>query len=138
MEEHLSDDAFDLSTTHVHLGLGATAQPIRNFSWTPEFVDRYSVEHESDGIDGRLVMIGINAASWDFWERHPAGEELVVVIEGKATLIQEIEGEEHRIALVAGQGAINPTGVWHSADVTEPTRILYVTPGLGTEDRSRP
>jgi quercetin dioxygenase-like cupin family protein len=82
-------------------------------------------------------MIGTSASSWDFWERHPAGEELVVVIEGSATLVQEIEGEEQRVTLVAGQGAINPTGVWHSADVTEPARILFVTPGLGTEHRSR-
>lgn len=39
--------------------------------------------------------------------------------------------------LHAGQAAINPRGVWHTADVHEPGSALFITPGRGTEHRPR-
>jgi mannose-6-phosphate isomerase-like protein (cupin superfamily) len=129
--------AFDLSSTHVHLGLGATAIAIPDFAWTPDFLARYGAEHASDGEEGRLVLIGAGATSWTTWERHPAGEELVVVISGRMTLVQDLDGAEHRVDLEAGQAAINPRNVWHTSDIAEPCRTLFITPGLGTEHRPR-
>src|SRR3954464_163603 len=114
------ESAFDLSATHVHLGLGSSAIPIRDFKWTPEFLARYGADHESDGDEGRLVMMGSGDSSWTTWERHPAGEELVVVVSGLMTLVQELDGEEHRIDLREGQAAINPRNVWHTSDMTGP------------------
>ncbi|MGO9342023.1 MAG: cupin domain-containing protein [Acidimicrobiales bacterium] len=130
-------EAFDLSTTHVHLGLGATAVAVPDFEWTSEFLAGYDAEFEADGAEGRLVMIGASRNSWTFWERHPAGEELVCPIAGRITLVQDIGGSERHIALAPGQAAINPRGVWHTTDVHEPGRVLFVTPGLGTEHRPR-
>ena len=110
---------------------------IPDFQWTPEFLLGYAGEHGSDGAEGRLVMIGVGDASWTTWERHPAGEELVVVISGRMTLVQDLDGTEHRVDLEAGQAAINPRNVWHTSDITEPCRTLFITPGLGTEHRPR-
>ena len=129
--------AFDLATTHVHLGLGARAEPVPDFQWTPEFLARYTAEHAQDGDEGRLVMIGSGDSDWTTWERHPAGDELVVVVSGRLTLVQELDGAEHRVEVTAGHAVINPRGVWHTADVAEPCRTLFITPGRGTEHRPR-
>jgi uncharacterized cupin superfamily protein len=130
--------AFDLERVYVHLGLGATAEPLPDFAWDGEALAAYEAAHAGDGVEGRLVMIGRSGADWTVWERHPAGQELVVLLEGRMTLVQERDGAEVRIPMTAaGQAAVNPTGVWHTADVHEPCRVLYVTPGLGTEHRPR-
>jgi len=135
--EIVSDFAFDLSTTYVHLGSDAGAVAIPDFEWTPEFLERYAADYATDGSEGRLVMIGASDKTWTYWERHPAGEELVCVISGRITLVQEIDGSERRIELSAGEAAINPRGVWHTSDVHEPGQVLFVTPGLGTGHRPR-
>ena len=82
-------------------------------------------------------MIGKSDMTWNFWERHPAGEELVAVLSGQLTLIQEVERSQRRIDLSHGTAAINPRGVWHTIDVNEPGEVLFVTPGRGTEHRTR-
>ena len=133
----MTRSGFDLSTTHVHLGLGSRAVPIPDFEWTPAFLARYAAEHNSDGDEGRLVMIGTGDSSWATWERHPAGEEVVVVISGRVTVVQELDGVENRIELTEGEAAINPRNVWHTADIAEPCRMLFITPGQGTEHRPR-
>jgi uncharacterized cupin superfamily protein len=130
-------DAFDLVRTYIHLGLGATATPLPDFQWTPEYLAEYSSRASSDGDEGRLVCINPVAATWDSWERHPAGEEVVVLLAGHVTMIQELDGEPHPVELHAGQAAINPAGVWHTTDVHEPGAALFITPGRGTEHRPR-
>jgi hypothetical protein len=36
-----------------------------------------------------------------------------------------------------GQATINPKNVWHTVDVIEPGQLLFITPGIGTEHRTR-
>jgi uncharacterized cupin superfamily protein len=137
MTEPRLDEPFDLTTTFIHLGLGATATPLVDFQWTPEQLADYGARFAADGDEGRLVMIGPMAESWTTWERHPAGEEVVVLLSGRADLLQEVDGEHRRHALTAGQAIVNPAGVWHTADVHEPGQGLFITPGRGTEHRPR-
>lgn len=75
--------------------------------------------------------------SWDSWEQHPDGEELVVCIEGSITLFQEVDGAVRSVALEVGDAVVNPPGVWHTADVDGPCTALFITAGLGTENRAR-
>lgn len=133
----MSEFPFDLSSTFVHLGLGASATPVPDFEWSAEFLDSYAQRFASDGDDGRLVCITPQSASWDVWERHPAGEELVVLLSGRSAFIQEVDGAEKRIELEPGEAFVNPTNVWHTSDVHEPGEALFVTPGRGTEHRPR-
>ena len=72
--------SFDLSQVYVHLGLGARAETLPDFSWSEEYLRRYEADHEADGGEGRLVMIGPEEATWTSWERHPAGDEVVASI----------------------------------------------------------
>lgn len=133
----MAADAFDLNHTYLHLGLGAIPEPLPDFRWDREYLERYTEEHAGDGDEGRLVMIGANEATWTSWERHPAGDEVVVLLSGRTTLIQDVDGREERVELRPGQAVINPRGVWHTADVHAPGQALYITPGRGTEHRPR-
>lgn len=128
---------FDLSTTFVHLGLGATASELPDFAWTKEYLDGYEESTAGDGIEGRLVTMSPVEETWTTWERHPAGEELVVQLSGRSVLIQDLPDGENRLELGPGQATINPKGVWHTADVIEPGRALFITPGRGTSHRPR-
>lgn len=130
-------EKFDLSSTFVHLGLGSVARELPNFSWTPEYLESYERSTASDGPEGRLVTMSPQEATWTTWERHPAGDELVVQLDGRSILIQDLPGGEHRLELAAGEAVINPKGVWHTADVVEPGTALFITPGSGTEHRPR-
>lgn len=128
---------FDLSSTFVHLGLGGTATELPEFQWTPEYLDGYVSRFESDGDDGRLVVITPQLETWTTWERHPAGDELVVCLSGRFDVVQELDGGEVTTALVPGHAMINPRGVWHRGVVHEPGDGLFVTPGRGTEHKPR-
>ena len=37
----------------------------------------------------------------------------------------------------AGDAFVNPRGVWHTADVTDPMHAIYITPCPGTENQER-
>ena len=50
-------DAFDLNHTFVHLGLGATATLLEDFSWSPEYLTAYGERFAADGDEGRLVCL---------------------------------------------------------------------------------
>jgi mannose-6-phosphate isomerase-like protein (cupin superfamily) len=130
-------EPFDLHTTYVHLGLGARVDTLPDFEWTQEYLESYGQRTASDGDEGRLVTLMRQDASWESWERHPAGDELVVLLSGRADLIQEIDGEHRVVPLTPGTAVVNPPGVWHTADVHEPGEALFITAGRGTETRPR-
>jgi quercetin dioxygenase-like cupin family protein len=129
--------AVDLLTTPVHLGLGSRVMPIEGFAWEPEVLESYTAAVAADGAEGRLVMIFDGDSSWTSWERHPAGDELVVCLAGRVTMIREVDGQPDPVELSPGEAMINPAGVWHTADIEGPARILTITPGIGTEHRPR-
>lgn len=120
----------------IHLGLGATAVPQPPFTGMEWFAD-YVARTADDGAEGRLVTMYSMSAPWDSWERHPSGAEVVLCTAGELTLIQEIDGEEVRTKLAAGEYAINAPGVWHTADLEGPATAVFITAGLGTEHRPR-
>ncbi|MEO0420867.1 MAG: cupin domain-containing protein [Pseudomonadota bacterium] len=120
----------------VHLGVGARIVPQPAFdgmSWYQGYGER----HGEEGVEGRLVTVHHFDTSWDTWEIHPHGDELVMVLAGTMTLLQEFGDRIERVGLSAGEYAINPPGVWHTADVDGPVSALFITAGLGTENRDR-
>lgn len=128
-------DAFELASTYVHLGRGATAVPLADFEWTAEYLEGYERRFASDGVDGRLVVVSPQDATWTTWERHPAGDEVVVLLSGRVDVIQELDGTTRTIELHEGQALINPKDAWHRSIVHEPGTALFITPGMGTEHR---
>ena len=131
----MSGGAFNLSHTFVHLGLDAAATPLPDFAWSSEYLDAYAARFAADGDEGRLVCVLPQEATWDTWERHPAGDEVVVLLSGRVDLIQEVEGTQRVVELRAGEAMVNPRNIWHTTLVHEPGEALFITPGTGTEHR---
>ena len=127
-----------LSENPIHLGLDAKAlvQPV--FTGDMEWYEAYSARNDGDGAEGRLVTTHSFSESWTSWEMHPLGSEVVLCTQGQITLIQELaDGAIKTIALNAGEYAINPPGVWHTADVEGEATALFITAGAGTKHRGR-
>jgi quercetin dioxygenase-like cupin family protein len=131
------EPAFDLSRFPVHLGLGASVVPQEEFTGSPDWYERYGERNAGDGTEGRLVSMHTFDRSWDSWEMHPKGDELVVCTAGSITLHQEIDGATTTVTLGVGDAVINPPGAWHTADVDGTATALFVTAGEGTQVRPR-
>lgn len=126
-----------LSDRPIHLGLGATAVVEPIFTGEMEWFQGYGERHASDGNEGRLVSMHTFSESWDVWEMHPTGSEVVLCIGGSIELIQELDGAEVATTLTAGQYAINDPGVWHTANAASSATAVFVTAGEGTTHRPR-
>lgn len=126
-----------LEERFIHLGLGAGAEVLPPFTGM-EWYEAYGARAAADGVEGRLVSQYTFAEDWAAWEMHPAGAEVVICTAGAMVLVQEFaDGRCERTALAAGDYAINPAGVWHTADVAERATAIFITAGEGTQHRAR-
>ena len=130
--------ATDLSAHPIHLGLGATAEVEPAFTGEMSWYEGYAERHASDGAEGRLVSMYTFAEPWAMWEMHPLGSEVVLCTAGCLTLHQQQpDGRLNTATLNPGQYAINPPGIWHTADVDGTATAVFITAGAGTEHRPR-
>jgi quercetin dioxygenase-like cupin family protein len=130
-------DGLSLTQFPLHLGLGAKAVAQPEFTGM-EWYEAYAARQAADGAEGRLVTMHRFEGSWTSWEMHPAGDEVVVCIAGALTLIQEFpDGGTATMTLGPGEYAINPPGVWHTADIDGTATGLFITAGMGTDVRPR-
>ena len=98
------------------------------------------LDEKYDGFAGcSLVAIHSFEGDWPTWEIHPAGDELVCLLSGSAGMVLALpEGDEHVRLHEPGSFVVVPKGTWHTARISEPTRMLFITPGEGTENREEP
>jgi len=83
-----------------------------------------------------LVACHAFEKDWPSWERHPAGDEIVCLLSGEAMMVFDRDGRHERLRVTkAGSYIVVPKGVWHTAKIAVPTRMLFITPGAGTENR---
>lgn len=87
-------------------------------------------------------IIGVKPVSDDasvhagHWERHPLGEEVLCMLEGRVVVILSAESEpEQQVTLIEGQALVVPRGTWHRLHVEQPGRLMFVTPSVGSEHR---
>jgi mannose-6-phosphate isomerase-like protein (cupin superfamily) len=85
--------------------------------------------------DGWLVSEYVFKTDWPSWEMHPYADEFVYLLSGSATLHLEQADGVHTIALQGRGAVIVPRGVWHTAKVATPCRMLHITRGAGTQTR---
>ncbi|HEY2772709.1 MAG TPA: cupin domain-containing protein [Candidatus Binatia bacterium] len=126
----------NITANPVHLGLGATAVVEPQFTGMAWY-DAYTERHASDGIEGRLVSMYTFEKSWDVWEMHPHGSEVVLCTSGEMTLTQERDGKASSVLLRAGDYAINEPRTWHTVDVERSATAVFITAGVGTLHRPR-
>lgn len=85
---------------------------------------------------GRLMSAFTFSEPWSMWERHPAGEELVMLLSGAATVVLDEAGEQRSVLLDSpGSYVLVPRNIWHTTHTAVPTTMLFLTPGAGTEHR---
>ena len=70
-------------------------------------------------------------------EMHPDGDELLYVVSGRIDVRLELADGVRTVDVEAGRALVVPRGVWHLIEVTEPARIVHITPGPGGEHRPR-
>ena len=122
----------------IHLGRRGTAVVQPEFTGAMDWYFAYGARHEADGLEGRLVSMFTFDRSWDSWEMHPNGSEIVLCTAGCITLHQEhVDGSRETVRLTPGEYAINPPGTWHTADVSGQATAVFVTAGVGTQNRPR-
>src|ERR1700733_13770799 len=78
--------------------------------------------------DGRIMSVFAYESTWSWWERQPVGTELVLVLSGAAVFHLRDGANDRSPKLGAGECLLVPEGVWHRAEVTVPTTVLFVTP----------
>jgi hypothetical protein len=128
----------DISTRPIHLGHGANAVIEPPFEGSGNWYEGYATRHREDGIEGRLVSMYSFTKSWDSWEMHPNGSEVVLCTAGEIVLHQEhADGRVDKVSLRPGQYAINPPGTWHTADIESSATAVFITAGWGTQIRPR-
>jgi mannose-6-phosphate isomerase-like protein (cupin superfamily) len=124
--------SFDPSSTYICLSPSGGARAIEV---TPEFWSTMSDREELR--DGRLVAVFACEEDWGHWEMHPHGEEVLVLLSGKVTMVFEESGGPRDVELQPGRACIVPPGTWHRAMARVPSRLLAITYGRGTAHRKR-
>lgn len=70
------------------------------------------------------------------WERHPCGDEMLTLLEGRLNLIVQAEdAQQHSQTLLAGQSVLIPQGCWHRLEVLTPGKLMFITPTTNSEHR---
>jgi hypothetical protein len=123
--------AFDPLATFVHLPDGPDAALLEV---TPDFWRRLAARNDLHA--GRMLSAYRFDADWATWERHPAGDEIVLQLAGAMDLVLDEGGVERVVALRGRAACVVPRGVWHTARVREPSEAIFVTRGEGTEHRT--
>lgn len=72
------------------------------------------------------------------WERHTAGDELVMALGGSTTLVMLKDGVEERFPLVTMELVVVPAGVWHRFDASLQLQVLTITPDSTEHRLERP
>ncbi|QNA87892.1 cupin domain-containing protein [Massilia sp. Dwa41.01b] len=120
----------DLRETYVHLSEDGSARALdgNGFWQLPE--------PESARYDkGWLITEFAFTEDWPTWEMHPEGDEFVYLLSGAVELLLERDGTVETVTLEGSAAALVPRGVWHTAKVRSPSRMLHVTRGADTQHR---
>ncbi|WP_156413675.1 cupin domain-containing protein [Lacimicrobium alkaliphilum] len=125
--------ANNVLSTYLHFRDNGRADvlPVSESFWNELAAGKHSELNQ-----GRLMSAFTFSTPWSTWERHPAGEELVMLLSGAATVVLEESGVEREVNLnEPGAFVLVPQNVWHTARTQVPTTMVFLTPGAGTEHR---
>lgn len=122
-----------LATTCLRLRSDASIEPMKldETFWPRLMAGELGTFHNE-----YLVTMHAFDADWGSWESHPNGDEIVFLIEGRATFVLETDSGEKRVELTdSGTFVFVPKGTWHTAKVAQSARMLFITAGEGTQHR---
>ena len=122
---------FDPTETYVYLTPGGAAERLaggeRFWSLPEPELDRFG--------SGWLITEFECASDWSNWEMHPEADEFVYLLSGAAVLLLEQPAGLREVPLAGRAAVVVPKGTWHTAKVSQPSRMLFVTMSHGTQHR---
>jgi quercetin dioxygenase-like cupin family protein len=121
-----------ITDTYVALDDSGGARPL---PVTPDFWE--ALINDRLGKFSRMVSSYDFDSDWTSWEKHPAGEEFVCLLEGDVDLVLQQNGGETLVTLnQPGSFVLVPVNTWHTARVRKPSKMIFITPGEGTENKA--
>lgn len=122
---------FDPQEAFVHFSAGGGAAPLPGGD---AFWSLPAAEMERLGKDWVALELAFDA-DWPNWEMHPHGDEFVYLLSGSVDLVLERPDGPQSVSIRDRGAVIVPRGVWHTAKVHAPSRMLHITLGDGTQSR---
>lgn len=123
------------ATTYLRLKPDGMAEqlPVGQSFWPDLMAGKYgSFHHEY------LVTTSSFDENWPAWENHPNGDELVFLLSGAVDFILDLPtGQQVVQVRKPGDYAFVPKGTWHTANPLQPTTMLFITAGEGTQGKPR-
>jgi mannose-6-phosphate isomerase-like protein (cupin superfamily) len=123
---------FDPSKTYVHLTASGAAERLPGgepfWSLSEPELDRFG--------HAWLIAEFEFSSDWSNWEMHPEADEFVYLLSGAAVLLLEQAEGRQELSLSGGAAVVVPQGTWHTAKVSQPSRMLFITMGHDTEHRA--
>ena len=128
----MATKSLNLASDFVVLGPDCAATPV---VFSPTMFEE--LDEQFRGFKDHLLVSSFEFDSdWPTWEIHPAGDEIVLLLSGEVTLVLDTgDGQQKATLSTPGQYLIVPKGTWHTAQTSTPTRMLFITPGEGTQNR---
>lgn len=121
--------ALNPAETYINIrGESATALAVTESFWPDVMAGKRP-------IDGWLMTAFPQTEDWPTWERHPKGEEILVMLKGALTLVFDDGKSRREVALDEGQSVIVPRNTWHTGKLRAPGTLLALTYGEGTDHR---
>ena len=127
----LNDHGISLNDHCIHLAPGGAMRAIARTH------DTYRrVAGDPELRRGHLITLHrVNdsaEAHYPTWERHPDGDELLIVASGSLSVELREDGAVRTVPLPAQAACIVPAGIWHRLVVHAPSRLMTMTLLNGT------
>jgi mannose-6-phosphate isomerase-like protein (cupin superfamily) len=122
-----------LNSTFLRLRPDASVEPLHlgNDFWQRLMSGKLGTFHNE-----YLLSTFAYERDWPNWEKHPNGDEVVMLLEGRTTMVLELDGRERLVELAEPCSyVVIPRGAWHTARTSVACRMLALTAGEGTEHR---
>lgn len=121
----------------------AIHEAIADLTFLPDRTPTTTAEESADAFarlcayrDG-AIFVGRWAGKSE-WERHSAGDEIVMVIGGETTITFLAEDDEGSSRLRTGDLVVIPRGTWHRFATPDEVKVLSVTPQPTDHRSDRP
>lgn len=110
------------------------AELLQTIRYLPNRTPEMALDGGVDGAFARVseyrdgaIYVGHYSGSSE-WERHVNGDEIVMALAGRTTIILRVDGGEERHDLVANDLVVVPRGAWHRFEGSLDLKVLAVTP----------
>jgi mannose-6-phosphate isomerase-like protein (cupin superfamily) len=125
---------FQLATTCLRLRSDVSIEPLPlNAAFWPRLMSGQLGTFHNEYL---VTTFGYDR-NWPNWEMHPNGDEVVLLLEGRTTMVLELDGREQLVELgESGSYVLVPRGTWHTARTGNACRMLFITAGEGTQHRA--